>query len=167
MAALRPIPKNTGSLFSTATDGSPGAADVSGVQGFVHGEAVCAEAAASRRAAHELWAAHRTVQDVSKGAGTKREQAARAERERQLAEQDPAYRRWRFGDRAYAKPERPPPRRKPATRRQSRDEADAAYRAALGVSTDELLPKVVGPAQSGGAARGGQGASRKGRGRNS
>lgn len=52
-----------------------------------------------------------------------------------------------------------------ATRRQ-RPGADAAYRAALGVAPGAALPPIVGTAHSAGAARGGRGASTKGRGTN-
>ena len=50
---------------------------------------------------------------------------------------------------------------------QARAAADAAYREALRVGEDGQLPREIGQARSGGASRGGLGASRKGKGRNS
>lgn len=48
--------------------------------------------------------------------------------------------------------------------KKSRPGADAAYRAQLGVPAGQPLPATVGTAHSAGAARGGRGASTKGRG---
>jgi hypothetical protein len=55
------------------------------------------------------------------------------------------------------------------SRRQARllrESRDAQYRSALGVAPGEPLPPVVGTANSAGSARGGRGASQKGRGVN-
>ena len=96
--------------------------------------------------------------------GKKEDQAARAAQLAKAAA-DPAYARWRFGGAVDPKAARKaggsgqhPRPRKPAAR-------DLEYRRALGLADDAPLPKKLGAAQSGGAARGGRGASSKGRGR--
>jgi hypothetical protein len=107
---------------------------------------------------------------VSRGPGSGKDQAARLAADKARAAVDPAFAHWRFGDRIDAKPQPAPPRRgRPAGARRSSSQRadDAAYRKALGLADDQPLPGKIGQASSGGAARGGPGASRKGRGRNS
>jgi hypothetical protein len=50
-------------------------------------------------------------------------------------------------------------------KRKQRPARDAQYRAALGVDPGAALPATIGTASSAGAARGGRGASTRGRGR--
>lgn len=107
---------------------------------------------------------------MSQGAGSRKSQAEKLAADKARAAIDPAFARWRFGDRLDAKPDPAPPgRQRPAGARRSTSQRadDAAYRKALGLTDDQPLPGKIGHASSGGAARGGPGASRKGRGRNS
>ncbi|WP_310728272.1 hypothetical protein [Streptomyces sp. N2A] len=68
---------------------------------------------------------------------------------------------------AAGRTEQSPRAQKPAggrKRRRTQGDADRAYRQALGVAQGERLPRTLGTVSSAGAARGGRGASRKGKG---
>lgn len=68
---------------------------------------------------------------------------------------------------AQRKQRQPEPPAKPkAPRKRIRQSDDAEYRQQLGVDQGQDMPKQIGQAQSAGGARGGKGASQRGRGRN-